>query len=70
VRTLRCRLVAAACRLPPACPVAVASPATQLAAPALHDDATPLPAPIQGLRLARVSAAGETPAAGQPASLT
>jgi len=27
-----------------------------------------LPAPIQGLRLARVSAAGETPAAGQPAS--
>ena len=50
--------------------VAVASPATQLAAPALHDDATPLPAPIQGLRLARVSAAGETPAAGQPASLT
>jgi len=27
-----------------------------------------LPAPIQGLRLARVSAAGETPASGRPAS--
>jgi hypothetical protein len=35
---------AGGCRLPPARPVAVAIPATQLAAPALHDDATPLPA--------------------------